>query len=319
MSDNGRQWVKSTLTNVEASQQPGFVAAFLARMKNVDLATHARFTSRMRNLLKRLLDAGRPFIFSAKKQGIENHGETTSEVAAFLASCRRVFWSMAAFSGLSNVLMLTGSFFMLQVYDRVLPSRSVPTLLALIVLATTLYVAQGALDLIRSRLSVRIGRHLDETLSLRVFDALVRLPLKTRGDGDGLQPLRDLDQVRGFLGSGGPSALFDLPWMPLYLGISFVFHFWIGITALVGVIVLIALTMLTELRTKGPAKAYAGFAMSRNSLAVEARRNAEVCKPWACAIRRRPAGARSIRSIWPPMNWPTTSQAVWEDCRRSSA
>jgi hypothetical protein len=79
---------------------------------------------------------------------------------------------------------------MLQVYDRVLPSRSVPTLIALIILAITLYVAQGAIVLVRSRISVRVGRHLDQTLSLRVFDALARLPLKTRGDGDGLQPLR---------------------------------------------------------------------------------------------------------------------------------
>ena len=110
--------------------------------------------------------------------------------------------------------MLTGSFFMLQVYDRVLPGRSVPTLVALMTLATMLYVFQGGLDLVRNRISVRVGRHLDETLGLRVFDALIRLPLKTRGDGDGLQPLRDLDQVRSFLASGGPAALFDLPWMP---------------------------------------------------------------------------------------------------------
>jgi ATP-binding cassette subfamily C protein len=194
---------------------------------------------------------------------------------------------MAAFSGLSNILMLTSSFFMLQVYDRVLPSRSVPTLVALILLATALYIAQGVLDLIRSRISVRIGRHFDETLSLRIFDALARLPLKARGDGDGLQPLRDLDQVRAFLSSGGPSAIFDLPWMPLYLGISFLFHFWIGTTALIGVVILIAITLLTELRTKTPAKAFAGFAMARNALALEGRRNAEVLH--AMGMRRQAA------------------------------
>ena len=114
--------------------------------------------------------------------------------------------------------MLTGSFFMLQVYDRVLPGRSIPTLVAFLVLATMLYLFQSGLDLVRNRISVRIGRYFDERLGLRVFDALVRLPLKTRGDGDGLQPLRDLDQVRSFLSGGGPTALFDLPWMPIYLG-----------------------------------------------------------------------------------------------------
>ena len=125
--------------------------------------------------------------------------------------------------------MLTGSFFMLQVYDRVLPRRSVPTLIGLLFLATVLYAFQGGLDLVRNRISARIGRFLEETLGLRVYDAVVRLPLKTRGDGDGMQPLRDLDQVRSFLSHGGPTALFDLPWIPLYLGICFYFHFWIGV------------------------------------------------------------------------------------------
>ena len=93
---------------------------------------------------------------------------------------------------------------MLQVYDRVLPSQSVPTLVGLALLATILFVLQGALEVIRRRVNVRIGAHLDQTLGSRVYDALVRLPLKTRGDGDGLQPLRDLDHVRSFLSGGGP-------------------------------------------------------------------------------------------------------------------
>src|SRR5438045_9634690 len=86
------------------------------------------------------------------------HDAPRSEITAFLVSCRRIFWGMAAFSGLSNILMLTGSFFMLQVYDRVLPGRSVPTLIALMALATVLYVFQGGLDLVRSRISARVGR-----------------------------------------------------------------------------------------------------------------------------------------------------------------
>jgi ATP-binding cassette subfamily C protein len=169
----------------------------------------------------------------------------------------------------------------------VLPGRSVPTLIALMALATMLYVFQGALDLVRNRISVRIGRHLDETLGLRVYDAMVRLPLKTRGDGDGLQPLRDLDQVRSFLASGGPGALFDLPWMPIYLGICFLFHFWIGVTALIGALVLVAITILTETRTRGPTKAFARFAVSRSSMAAEGRRNAEVLQ--AMGMRRQAA------------------------------
>jgi PrtD family type I secretion system ABC transporter len=238
-------------------------------------------------ITRQLTETIRRRLFTGGSRSTADFDVPRSEIAAFLLSCRRIFWGLAAFSGLSNILMLTGSFFMLQVYDRVLPGRSIPTLIALMALATMLYVFQGALDLIRSRISVRIGRHLDETLGLRVYDAMVRLPLKTRGDGDGLQPLRDLDQVRSFLASGGPAALFDLPWMPVYLGICFLFHFWIGVTAFMGALVLIAITLLTETRTRGPTKASARFATSRSSLAVEGRRNAEVLQ--AMGMRRQAA------------------------------
>jgi PrtD family type I secretion system ABC transporter len=201
---------------------------------------------------------------------------THSSIRNALKSCRGVFVCLGVFSGVINILMLTGSFFMLQIYDRVLPSQSVPTLVGLAILATVLYVLQGALELIRNRVSVRIGAHLDQTLSSRVYDALVRLPLKTRGDGDGLQPLRDLDYVRSFLSGGGPAAFFDLPWLPIYLGICFLFHFWIGVTALAGSLVLIVLALLTEFRMREPTKEAARFATTRTALAAAGRRNAEV-------------------------------------------
>ena len=90
----------------------------------------------------------------------------SSELAAALASCKRAFFAVALFSGMSNILMLTGALFMLEIYDRVLPSRSVPTLVALLILAGGLYAAQGVIDAIRSRILVRIGHSLDEAMSL---------------------------------------------------------------------------------------------------------------------------------------------------------
>src|SRR5205085_10159306 len=132
-----------------------------------------------------------------------------------------------------------------EIYDRVLPSRSVPTLVGLSVLAGGLYLAQGLLDLIRSRILGRIGASLDEALDQRIYRAVVQLPLIVGGRNEGLQPLRDLDAIRGFLSSMGPSALFDLPWLPLYLAICFAFHPMIGLTALGGSIVLVTLTVLT--------------------------------------------------------------------------
>jgi ATP-binding cassette subfamily C protein len=241
----------------------------------------------LRASIKSVVEFVRPRIFSGRPRSKTDYAEARSEISTFLVSCRRIFWALAIFSGLSNLLMLNGSFFMLQVYDRVLPGRSIPTLVALLMLATMLYVLQGGLDLVRSRISARIGRYLDERLGLRVYDSIVRLPLKTRGDGDGLQPLRDLDQVRSFLTSGGPTALLDLPWMPLYLAICFLFHFWIGMTALIGGLVLVGLTALTEACTRGPAKASSRHAAVRSALAVEGRRNAEVLQ--AMGMRRRAA------------------------------
>lgn len=197
-------------------------------------------------------------------------------------------------SGVVNVLALTGSFFMLQVYDRVIPGRSVPTLIGLAVFAGTLFVFQGFLELIRSRLLVRIGMALDARVSGQVYTALMRLPLRTKLPGDGLQSLRDLDQVRSFLSSTGPTALFDLPWMPLYLIICFLFHFWIGMTALAGAIVLASLTLLAEVRTREPAKRANSQAAARNTLAEATRRNAE-------ALQAMGFGAR-IAERWAGVN-----------------
>jgi ATP-binding cassette, subfamily C, bacterial PrsD len=214
-----------------------------------------------------------------------NQASPRRELAAVLSASRGAFVGVGLLSGVLNVLMLTGSFYMLEVYDRVLPSRSVPTLIALTGIVLILYVFQGLIDLIRARILARVGASFDETLSGRIYENLVRLPLKTRVGGDGLQPLRDLDQIRSFLSSPGPTALFDLPWIPLYLAICFAFHFWIGMTALIGAAILVALTLLTEIFTREPTKAAVIHGVGRNSLAESSRRNAEVLRAMGMAGR----------------------------------
>src|SRR3954451_16955210 len=203
-------------------------------------------------------------------------GVRRSELGEALRACRSAFLGVGAMSCMINLLYLTGSIFMLEIYDRVLPSRSVPTLVGLIVLAGSLYIAQGILDLIRGRILVRIGTSLDEALSGRVFETVVRLPLVAGGRNEGLQPLRDLDNIRSFLSSLGPSAFFDLPWLPFYLAICFAFHWLIGTPALVGAIILVALTIMTEFLTRRPAREAMTLAARRNDLAAASRRNAEV-------------------------------------------
>src|SRR5256714_332456 len=199
-----------------------------------------------------------------------------SELGEALRACRNAFIGVGVMSCMINLLYLTGSIFMLEVYDRVLPSRSVPTLVGLVILAGGLYIAQGGLDLIRGRILGRIGTALDEALNTRVFETVVRLPLLVGSRNEGLQPLRDLDNVRSFLGSMGPGAFFDLPWLPFYLGICFAFHWLLGLTALVGAIILVALTMVTEFMSRTPAREAMTLAARRNDLATTSRRNAEV-------------------------------------------
>src|SRR5260370_4417187 len=191
-------------------------------------------------------------------------GLRRAELGEAWRACRDEFIGVGVMSCMINLLYLTGSIFMLEVYDRVLPSRSVPTLVGLVVLAAGLYAAQGFLDLLRGRILGRIGTSLDEAINARVFDTVVRLPLVVRGRNEGLQPLRDLDNVRTFLGSMGPGAFFDLPWLPFYLAICFAVPWLLGLTALVGAIILAPLTLITEFMSRQPAPHAMGLAPPPN-------------------------------------------------------
>lgn len=237
-------------------------------------------------------------------------GGTTTGCAsprAALARCRAAFIGVAVLSAAVNVLMLTGSIFMLEIYDRVLPSRSVPTLLGLVAIAAMLYAFLGVFDLVRTRILARIGDAFDQALSARIYDAVLARPLRRVRAGDALQPLRDVDQVRSYLAGNGPAALFDLPWLPFYLFICFAFHFWIGVTAAAGALVLLALTLLTEFGTRRHVRAAVDHAMARNALAEGGQRNAEVVQAmgmaerlgarWADANRRYLASQRRAADV----------------------
>jgi len=202
-------------------------------------------------------------------------GNTRSELNAALARCRSAFFAIAGFSAILNILALTGSMFMMEVYDRVLPSRSVPTLVGLLTLALVLYIFQGLMDALRGRLLVRIGLGLDQAMSDRIYATVMRLPIQAPKRGESIQPLRDLDTVRAYLSGPGPTAFFDLPWVPLYLAICFAFHFWIGVTVLAGALVLVSLTLLSELLAKQSALDANRIGNQRARLAETSRRNAE--------------------------------------------
>jgi len=186
-------------------------------------------------------------------------------------------------SALINILYLTGSFYMLQVYDRVIPSRSIPSLIALSMLALMLYLFQGAFEVARSRMLVRLSGVFDEIMSSRVFRAMIKAPVKAN-DGESSSMLRDFDQVRTFLSSPGPSAFFDLPWLPFYIGICFMFHPLIGFIAIGGGIMLTLLAYLTNCGIQFSAKQVHEQGAKRIRMAEAAQRNAEVIEAMGMSI-----------------------------------
>ncbi len=205
-------------------------------------------------------------------------GSRPSELAQAFRGCRSALLVVGLFSGILNLLGLTGSLYMLQVYDRVLPSHSVPTLVVLSIAMIGLYLFYGILDIVRLRLLVRIGKRFDTRLQPSVFSLSLSLPLRSGPESSRLQPINDLDQIRTFIGSTGPTAFFDLPWLPFYVFGIYLLHSWLGLLATVGAVVSILLTFLAEMLSRAPARRAAESAVARRLTAEAARRNAEIIK-----------------------------------------
>ncbi|MGZ5871934.1 MAG: type I secretion system permease/ATPase [Bradyrhizobium sp.] len=185
---------------------------------------------------------------------------------------------IAVFSGVINVLMLSGSLYMLQVYDRVIPSRNTATLLGLSIMVLFAYLVQGYFDALRARMLCRVATLFDAGLQQSIHTALATLPLRGVKPMLMQQPLRDLDQVRGFMSSMGPTAFLDMPWIPVFLVALFLFHPVIGGTALLGTGGIIAMTLLTERMSRGAARAAMASSAQRQVLADATQRNAEVIR-----------------------------------------
>jgi ATP-binding cassette, subfamily C, type I secretion system permease/ATPase len=214
----------------------------------------------------------------------------TCPIARALRRNRRALLAAAALAGCSNVLALTGPLYMLAIYDRVLPWGRGSMLATLTLAMLALYALSGLLDFARLQVMGRVANRVDRGLSARVFCVQQALPLERRTTGDGLQPMRDLDRLRGFLASAGPTALFDLPWMPLYLGVIFFMHPLFGVFAAASALLLLALMLLAEALTSVPEAAATASGAHRTAFAAAARRSAEA----ACAM----GFGRHLRHRW---------------------
>jgi PrtD family type I secretion system ABC transporter len=191
---------------------------------------------------------------------------------------RGVFIFLFSMSGIINVLALTGSFYMMQIYDRAIPSQNVPTLLALSALAIGLYVFQGAFETIRSQILVRIGAGIDRRLAPLAHRVAIDMPRFGFSTSESLERGRDVDTVRSFLGSQGPIALFDLPWLPLYLIFVYALHPLLGALVIGGAFVLSMLAIANELLTRKLAGATHQAAVARNMIADSNARNSEILR-----------------------------------------
>ena len=181
----------------------------------------------------------------------------------------KVIGTVVIMSAAVNVLLLSGSIFMLMVYDEVLPAHSVPSLVGLVVMLVIAFAFQAAFEHLRQRIAQASAEIFNQNLTNRVFALVIQTEL-TRGGRDAAQPVRDLDLLRTFFASQGPIAILDLPWMLLFLAVLFVFHWLLGVACLIGALLLVGLTMLTDRLT-------ATVNSSQRSTFIEAcRRNAEV-------------------------------------------
>ncbi|TPW28259.1 type I secretion system permease/ATPase [Martelella alba] len=167
------------------------------------------------------------------------------ELLTALAASKQALGGVALFSAVVNILALTSTVFMLQVYDRVIPSRSGATLLALYVLIVLLYGLMGVLDSVRGRLLARVGTRFQDRLDDRVFRIVLRLSLIPSEREKPAEALNSLATIQTFLASPLPGALCDLPWVPFFLMIMFVFNFWLGMLG-VGAALLVTLLALAN-------------------------------------------------------------------------
>ncbi len=211
--------------------------------------------------------------------------DQTDPVTLGLRACARRLVGVAVFSGVINLLTLSGSLYMLQVYDRVIPSRSVATLVGLSSIVLLAYVMQGYFDALRTRMLSRVATLFDAGLQEPIHVALATLPLRGAPPAAAQQPLRDREQIRAFLSGIGPTAFLDMPWIPLFLIALFLFHPAIGVAAIVGAAAIVAMTAVTERQSRSAAQLAIESSALRQVLADATRRNAEVIR--ALGMTRR--------------------------------
>lgn len=203
--------------------------------------------------------------------------DTAGAMPTLIGLVAKATGPIAAFtlvSLLSNLIMLVGSIFMLQVYDRVLPSRSLPTLWALVLLVVGMYGVYAIVEVLRTRMAARFASLVDAIVAPLAFQAGIKAKLLSQS-GPQADPVRDVDSVRQFLAGPGPMSLFDLPWMPVYVAVIFLLHPLLGWVTVGGAMIMTLLLVANELFSQRPSKDVAIAVARRQTQFDDARASAE--------------------------------------------
>ncbi len=252
------------------------------------------------------------------------------DIDAALLGYRRVFWSLALFSGVINLLVLVPSLYMMQVYDRVLTSRNETTLFMLTVIALGLFMFSALIEWVRGEVMIRMSAGLDNALGERIFDAAFARSLREH-NANPAQVLSDLATLRQLVTGQGLIALLDAPWLPIFLLVAFIFHPWFGVLTLVLALVLIGLALWGELATRTPLGEANRLGVQSATYVNSTLRNAEVIRGACCnnvLSRPRPVPApaapvsprRPDSCVFPGSHCPWVWARCWclkANCRRA--
>ena len=247
-----------------------------------------------------------------KKQKTEN-----SELKDAILASKKSFLIVGFFSLFINLLMLVPPLYMLQLYDRVITSRSEETLIMLTGIVVVLFITMALLEIVRSKILVKVGNKLDSLLSQRVFDSLFELANKHPGKASSM-PLNDLTSIRQFMTGNGLFAFFDAPWIPIYIAVLFLFHPMFGYFAIFAAIVLLIFTVLNEYSTKE--KLGQANSQSRAStIYVDANlRNAEVINAMGMKANIQKRWREKYYSFLNSQNAASNMAGIWSNISKST-
>ena len=192
-----------------------------------------------------------------------------------LIACRQSFVAVAVFSAVANVLMLTPAFFMLNIYDKAVANNSLSTLWVLSFLAIFLFIVLGAMEALRSRVLVAISSRLDRLLAGELHKITFETATRVGSHRLGTQPLTDLNSLRHFLTGTAVFAIFDAPWLPIYLFVLFLFHPLLGWLGVFAAFLLLAIAVINQRKVDPPLEVANELSIANNSATQRALRNSD--------------------------------------------